>query len=77
MNRYLKEPLLDVLFDNSSTYGTWKLPVQMIGGAVLILVAGVVIDMIRAKSIDKLPEKCNRILNYYSKRRKMRQFKHL
>lgn len=49
MNRYLKTPLLDVLFDNSSIYGTWWLPIQVLLGGAFVFVVCSLIEILRNK----------------------------
>ena len=54
IHRTLKTPLLDVLFDNRATYGTWALIPQVIVGAMIIFVVCVVIDLMRIHSVERL-----------------------
>lgn len=57
MNRHLKVPLLDVHFDNVLTYGSWKLPAQIIFGTALIFMSCIIFDVIRSKTIEEVIEK--------------------
>ena len=54
MNRGFKTVLLDSWFDNTSTYGTWKLFPQALGGALLIFIVCAAVDIIRSKTIGKV-----------------------
>lgn len=65
IHRTLKTPLLDVLFDNRLTYGTWKIIPQVFAGALLILVSCVIIDWIRIHTLERM---INRPLIYVSNR---------
>lgn len=57
MHRVLKTPLLDILFDNTSTYGTWKIMPQVLGGALLIYIVCVCIEQLRIHIVERLSEK--------------------
>lgn len=54
MHRTFKITLLDVWFDNRSTYGTWKLFPQIILGAMLIYVSCFIIDWIRINTLERM-----------------------
>ena len=57
MNRNLKTILLDVWFDNTSTYGTWRLLPQVVGGAIVIFIGCSIVDIIRSKTVEKALER--------------------
>lgn len=54
MHRMFKIPLLDRIFDNSSTYGTWLLYPQVILGAIAIFAGCVFIDRVRIEIVERL-----------------------
>ena len=54
MHRMFKTPLLDRVFSNIGTYGTWRLYPQVILGAAGIFAGCVLVDKIRIIAVERL-----------------------